>query len=418
MAKQEHRRVPAIVMGSGPTALGILRSLRMAGVPAYVACPPGDQVTRSRWFRPTPGVTAWDGVPGPQALDHLRAMPLQEAVLIAGADDAALWLADLPHSELGQRFRTSTCSRRTQEILQDKSRFATLLAETGVPHPPTFSIDSTADIDAMPFERLDRVFLKPVNSQKFSDLLSIKGVWVNTRQELLESWQRLHRLGFGLMAQEYVPGSAADHYFVDGFRDARGQFTGLFARRRFRIHPADFGNSSYCESIPLADVEPAVTNLTGLLAKVDYRGIFSAEFKRDARDGQYRILEVNTRAWTYVEFAARCGVNVCEMAWQDAQGLPVRVASTSYPVGAGCVNLQRDINALRGQPRATRESLPKILRQWARAYYHTFRFDDPLPGLSSAWHIAMTRNWLRRRNKPSDGPAAPAVARARDTDPL
>ena len=94
---------------------------------------------------------------------------------------------------------------------------------------------------------------------------------------------------------------------------------------------------------------PCATSPT-LLARVNYRGIFSAEFKRDARDGQYRILEVNTRAWTYVEFASRCGVNVCEMAWQDALGLPVTAASPSYPVGAGCVSLPRDIRSLREQP--------------------------------------------------------------------
>lgn len=412
MGTQAQRRTPAIVMGRGPTALGILRCLQMTGTPAYVACPAGDQVTRSRWYRPTPGAAAWDGAPDAQALERLREMPLSEAVLIAGADDAALWLADLPQSDLGQRFRTSTCSRQAQEILQDKSRFAALLDETGVPHPPTFRIDSAADIAAMPFERLDRVFIKPVNSQKFSDVLGIKGVWVSSREELLETWQRLHGLGFGLMAQEYVPGSAADHYFVDGFRDAHGRFTGLFARRRFRIHPADFGNSSYCESIPLEEVEPAVTNLTALLTKVGYRGIFSAEFKRDARDGQFRILEVNTRAWTYVEFAARCGVNVCAMAWQDALGLPVETASTRYPVGEGCVSLQRDINAVRAQPRGTREPWSKILRQWLRAHYHTFRFDDPLPGLSSAWRIAATRTGRHhgKAQEPAAGDPKPPAA--------
>ncbi len=410
MGKQEQRRAPAIVMGRGPTALGILRCLQIVGVPAYVACPAGDQVTRSRWYRPTPGAAPWDGAPDPQALDRLREMPLQQAVLIAGADDAALWLADLPQSELGQRFCTSTCSRQAQEILQDKSRFAALLDETGVPHPPTFLIERAADIEAMPFERLDRVFIKPVNSQKFSDVLGIKGVWVSSREELLETWQRLHGLGFRLMAQEYVPGSAADHYFVDGFRDAHGRFTGLFARRRFRIHPADFGNSSYCESIPLAEVEPAVSNLTALLTRVGYRGIFSAEFKRDARDGQFRILEVNTRAWTYVEFAARCGVNVVEMAWRDALGLPVDVASTSYPVGEGCVSLQRDINAVRAPPRATRAPWSKIMQQWRRAHYHTFRLDDPLPGLSSAWHLATAHAWWHRAGaEPDDRDSNKAV---------
>ena len=387
MGESSKARVPAIVLAQGANALGVLRSLHLAGVPAYVACPPGDLVTRSRWYRPTPGAIPWDGTLGAHAWDVLRDMPLAQAVLIPGADDAALWLADLPQHALAARFKVSTSSRETQELLQDKSRFAAFLRETDIPHPPTFSIESAADIEAIPFDRLDRLFIKPVNSQQFSDVLGVKGVRVSGRDELHRMWQHLQTHGFGLIAQEYVPGSAADHYFVDGFRDAGGRLTGLFARRRFRIHPIDFGNSSYCQSIPLSDVDAAVRDITELLKRVEYRGIFSAEFKRDARDGQYRILEVNTRAWTYVEFASRCGVNVCEMAWQDALGLPVTVASPSYPVGAGCVNLPRDIRSLREQPSNKRELRTTVLRQWTRAHFHSFRIDDPRPGLTVAWNI-------------------------------
>lgn len=387
MGAPDHRRVPAIVLGRGPTALGILRCLHMAGVPAYVACPAGDHVTHSRWYRPTPGPTAWDGSIGPHAYDVLRNMPLEEAVLIAGADDAALWLADMPQSELGARFRVSSSSRQTQEILQDKSRFAAFLEDTDVPHPPTFRIDSAADIDAIPFDSLDRVFIKPVNSQKFSDVVGVKGIWVKRKQDIHEAWQRLHEQGFQLMVQEYVPGSSADHYFVDGFRDAHGVLTGLFTRQRIRISPPDFGNSSYCQSIPAAKLQAPIDHMAALLSKLDYRGIFSAEFKRDARDGQFRILEVNTRAWTYVEFAARCGVNVCEMAYQDALGLPVTAASRDYTAGAGCVDLHKDIGTVWAQDAAVRGALPGILLQWARAHYHSFRFDDPSPGLSAARQV-------------------------------
>lgn len=395
MGAPDYRRVPAIVVGRGPTALGILRCLHLAGVPAYVACPPGDHVTRSRWYRPTPGPTAWDGSIGPHASDILHSMPLTEAVLIPGVDDAALWLADMPQSELGARFRVSTSSRQSQETLQDKSRFAALLGGTDIPHPPTFRIDSVADIDAIPFDGLDRVFIKPVNSQTFSDVVGVKGIWVKRKDDIYEAWQRLHEQGFKLMVQEYVPGSSSDHYFVDGFRDASGALTGLFARRRIRISPPDFGNSSYCQSIPVANLQTPVDNIDSLLSRLDYRGIFSAEFKRDARDGQFRILEINTRAWTYVEFAARCGVNVCEMAYQDALGLPVTVSSRDYAAGAGCVALNKDIGTVWAQKAAARGPLPSILLQWARAHYHSFRLDDPGPGLSTVRQIMGQR--LRRR---------------------
>src|SRR5215469_12637886 len=111
MGGKADSRVPAIVLGRGPTALGILRCLTMTGIPAYVACPASDHVTHSRWFRPTPGRIAWDGSLGSHAYEMLHDMPLQKAVLIAGADDAALWLTDLPHTELASRYALSTSTR-------------------------------------------------------------------------------------------------------------------------------------------------------------------------------------------------------------------------------------------------------------------------------------------------------------------
>jgi len=392
MGSSDLRSVPAIVLGCGATALGIIRCLHIVGVPAYVACPPGDQVTHSRWYRPTPG-KPWTGTLGAPALEALRAMPVEQAVLIPSADDAALWLADIPQSDLGQRFRVSSSSRATLEILEDKTNFAEFLRGTNIPHPRTFYIESEADIDAVPYEDLDSTFIKPANSQKFSDVTGVKALRVSSKDELRRVWEKLHAQGFKLMAQEYVPGPPSNHYFVDGFRDRHGNLTGLFARRRIRIHPPDFGNSSYCVSIPLDEVPEAIESMVELLSKVDYRGIFSAEFKKDSRDGKFRILEVNTRAWTYVEFAGRCGVNVCEMAYQDALELPVTVAPKNYPVGEGCVDFHRDLSSVRTG--SERDPLPKIMLQWLTAHFHSFRFDDPGPGLAAARQII--GDYVRRR---------------------
>jgi len=374
--------VPAIVVGRGQTGLGALRCLQLAGIPAYVACPPADLVARSRWYRPTPGDRAWDGMPGAEAEALLAAMPLSRAVLIPGADDAALWLSQLPQSLRG-RFVVASSTRATLEILQDKSKFGEYLEHAGVAHPRTYTIRDGADIERVPFEQLERVFVKPADSQRFSSALGAKGIWARDRAEFLALWKKLDDCGLHVIAQEYVPGSSADHYFVDGYRDRDGALTGLFARRRLRIFPPDFGNSSYCRSIALADVEPAVAAIGRLLEALAYRGIFSAEFKRDARDGTFRLLEVNTRAWWYVEFAARCGVNVCRMAWQDALGERVDVAPRTYPVGAGCVNLPGDLKAVLSGAASERGPLWRAFGQWLRAHLHVFRFDDPRPGLAA-----------------------------------
>jgi predicted ATP-grasp superfamily ATP-dependent carboligase len=398
MADAAAHPLPAILLASDKTGVGALRSLRMAGIDTYVACPPGDLVTHSRWFKPTPGPIPWDGTVGPDALRILREMPVERAALIPGADDAALWLSGIPNSELAGRFRVSTSSRESLEILQDKSRFKEFLMRERIPHPRTFSIARDEDVDAIPFAELDRVFIKPTNSQKFSQVVGAKGIWVKTREQFLREWRLLDAQGFRVMAQEYVPGTAADHYFVDGFRDRTGALTGLFARRRLRIYPPDFGNSSYCESIALADVEPAVASIGEILSKLSYRGIFSAEFKRDSRNGEFKILEVNTRAWWYVEFAARCGVNVCRMAYEDALDMPVEPSRRDYPIGIGCVNMVGDMKTALAPEMGGWGALPKAIGQWSRAYWHVFRLDDPMPGLTVFW--SRLRQAISKRVRP------------------
>lgn len=389
---------PAIVMGREQTALGVLRSLRVAGIDAYTACPPGDLVRRSRWYRPVPGAVHWDGRPGSGAHDALASSSLERAVLIPCNDNGASWAAHVPLGPLGARFPVSSSSHATLEVLQDKSRFGEFLAGTRIPHPRTFTIRSAADIAALPFDDLDRVFVKPTDSQAFLRITGVKGLWARDRGEFETIWRRLEGQNLTVIAQEYIPGGADDHYFIDGFRDRHGALTALFARRRLRISPPDFGSSSYCVSIPVHDVDAALPGLTELLERLAYRGIFSAEFKRDARDGSFRILEVNARAWWYVEFATRCGVNVVEMAWRDALDMPVTSASLSYAVGEGCVNLRNDLDAVFARNGAARTPLLLALRQWSRGHFNVFRFDDPLPGLQVAWH-AVTGALARRARR-------------------
>ena len=340
---------PAIVIGREQTALGAVRSLRMAGIATYSACPRGDLVRRSRFYRRLPGADDWDGRPGPHAQDVLAALPLERAVLIPCNDDAALWAADIPQGRLRSRFLVSSSSRATLEVLQDKSRFGEFLAGTRIPHPRTFTIRRAADVVALPFEDLDRVFVKPADSQAFLRTTGVKGLWARNRGEFEAIWKRLEGQNLAVIAQEYIPGGADEHYFIDGFRDRGGALTALFARRRVRISPPDFGSSSYCVSIPLRHLEAALPGLTELLQRLDYRGIFSAEFKRDAQD------------------------------------MPVKPAPADYAVGEGCINLRNDLGTVFLHRGTARTPLLLALRQWSRGHFNVFRFDDPLPGLQVAW---------------------------------
>jgi predicted ATP-grasp superfamily ATP-dependent carboligase len=224
-------------------------------------------------------------------------------------------------------------------------------------------------------EEIRGYFLKPVNSLEFCRRHGVKALLVQDKASALSSAENVT---FPIMLQEYIPGPATAHYFLDGFIDRNGRTCALFARRRLRMYPPKVGNSSLLVSIPVQEIQPAVASLQTILDGLHYRGIFSAEFKYDQRDGKYKILEVNARPWWYVEFAARCGVDVCTMAYRDALGMEVNPVF-DYHVGRRCIHLSNNIAGFRHHA----DGFPGSFFSWAKsvvgAYDAIFRWSDPGP---------------------------------------
>jgi predicted ATP-grasp superfamily ATP-dependent carboligase len=133
----------------------------------------------------------------------------------------------------------------------------------------------------------------------------------------------------------------------------------------------------------------AVSAITSLLTHAGYRGMFSAEFKLDPRDGVFKILEVNARAWWYVDFAARCGVDVCRMAYDDALERPVAEVK-SYRVGQRLVFPYTDYFACVALRRRGQLSRASWMRSWLGAMQPVFQLRDPAPSMRATARIVAT----------------------------
>jgi predicted ATP-grasp superfamily ATP-dependent carboligase len=264
------------------------------------------------------------------------------------------------------------------ETFVDKWQFTALLRREHIPHPRTLLLRSRQEAESLDEAEFEGSILKPVSSVHFSRKHGVKGYLVNTREEAVAI---LRKISFPIMLQQYIPGPSTASFFIDGFVDRHGRVLARFARRRLRIYPDKLGNSSLMVSVPLQEVAPAVQNLDRLLQAVAYRGIFSAEFKYDQRDGVFKILEVNPRPWWYIEFAARCGVDVCTLAYRDALGLPQQ-AVQEYQVGRRCVFLANDYRAYRDMRGQDRMSLWSWIASWAGADEALFRWTDPRPSFA------------------------------------
>jgi predicted ATP-grasp superfamily ATP-dependent carboligase len=374
--RSERSGVPVIVLGTGLTGLGVQRSLGSAGIKTLLVDDTKGMARRSRWARNSVLEHAESSDPEPLEV-FLRTLPIERAVLIACSDNWATAVSSLPDA-LAERFPTSMPSQSVVRLLSDKARLAGVLERLDVAHPWTRVITADRDLDDIPEERWPGIFLKPIDSQSFCQRFGVKAFSVTDRAEASERLLQMHDAGLGAVAQEYIPGPPDQHYFIDGFVDRSGRVKALFSRRRTRMFPTDYGNSTFTETVPLETVSDAVGGLERLFDDVSYRGIFSAEFKQDPRDGQFRLLEVNVRPWWYVEFPTRCGINVCELAYLDALGLPVP-ERVSFPAGARYRLMPDDFQAYLHM----RRSGDLTFRAWSGEVWGAtdaiFRWNDPLP---------------------------------------
>jgi D-aspartate ligase len=382
--------VPVIVLGGGVTVAAVLTLLARAGIPSYTICSRTDFVRSSRWYRELP-------MSGPASPDNLvellEKVPLKRAVLMPCADDWLTAVAGLP-SALAEPFPSSGPPGSVIEVLVYKWGFAQLLDQQSIPHPRTHLIDSLARLASMPAADFEGAILKPLSSVDFSMKYGVKGFVVQSQNEALRIMANLE---FPIMLQEFIPGSPTAGYFLDGFVDRNGRICGMFARQRLRMSPPKLGNSTLMVSVELNQVSEAEASLRRLLGFLKYRGTFSAEFKRDERDGQLKLFEINARPWWYIEFTARCGVDVSSMAYRDALSLPVE-AVKEYEVGRRCVFFVNDIRAWKEQRKNGKgQSLWSWTRPWVGADGTPFHWNDPWPALAYARRLLNDHKVRRNR---------------------
>lgn len=370
--------IPVLVFGSSLTAIGVIRTLGRARIPALSVCSTPGIIAQSRWYRPLPELAGTDPQP-PDLAKILEGLSIQKAVLMPCADDWAEAVAQLP-DRLKDRFPASISPAHIIEMMVDKWHFAGMLQRENIPHPRTMVLQSLEEMEALPASYFDGAFLKPLDSLSFTRRHQVKAFLIRDKADAIATMSGAQQKGnneFPILLQEYIPGPPTNHYFVDGFVDRAGTIQTLFPRRRLRMFPPLLGNSTLMESIGLDEVEGATESLRKMWSALPFRGIFSAEFKYDDRDGLFKILEVNARPWWYIEFATRAGVDVCSLAYRDALGMTVAPIE-KYHIGRRCVYLPKDYKAFRND----HGNLFTWLRSIAGADGAVFAWDDPGPALS------------------------------------
>ena len=325
---------PAVVLIASPEpllhgAMGVVRSLGRLGIPVYVASDGRPMPTdRSRYLAGSFTVVHDQAEPA-RWVEELAGVGRslgRRAVLVPIDDLGALAVND--HADrLAEWFLFPRPDPGLARTLASKRELHLLCRRLGVPSPETVFPQDRRDVLGFLERARPPVVVKAIDPLLLYQRPGARSVMVaHSRQELLDIYDRMEVPERpNLMLQEYIPGGPESIWMFNGYLDRRSRclvgFTGTKQRQCLpHTGPTSLG---ICRANPM--VEQATTEL---LAAVGYQGVVDLGWRYDARDGRYKLLDVNPRiGGTFRLFVASNGMDVARALYLDLIGQPVPAAA-------------------------------------------------------------------------------------------
>jgi D-aspartate ligase len=307
----ESRMPPAVVVDvRWVNGLAAIRSLGRLGVPVFALAHRASALGfRSRY---SVGVVCPDPVVDEAAyvacLGEL-ARGLDAPAPIFPTHDEFLNSIARHADELGGRFLHPFPDWELLEKIQDKAWQLAQAERLGIPVPRT--VEEPVDDLVFP------VLVKPRDPVGFRREFGRQAFRCESPEALAADFERARP--YRPLVQEFVPGGDEELYSLGSYLDAGGEALGLFSGRKLLQMPPGVGTCRIGEAVWVDEV---VEQGLALLRGIGFRGLSQVEFKRDARDGRYKLMEINPRLWQWHGLAAAAGVDLTRIAYLDLIGQP------------------------------------------------------------------------------------------------
>lgn len=135
-----------------------------------------------------------------------------------------------------------------------------------------------------------------------------------------------------LIFQEYVYGMSDSMYTVGIYANKYSEILGLFTGHKVRGYPADSGDCIIGEYIKVP--EYVIENTKKIVKDLRYSGIAEFEYKKDAVTGEFKLIEVNPRSWSWIGITPACGVSLPLIAYNDLCGKKMKFTESNFNDGS------------------------------------------------------------------------------------
>jgi D-aspartate ligase len=375
----ETDRPGALVVGGDHPGLGIARSLGRRGIPVYIV---EDQLSIAQFSRHAKRVIRVEDLQDEDrtvesVLAIGKRLGLQGWVLFPTRDETVAAFSR-HRKELGKFFRVTTPAWHTTEWAWDKKKTYELATELNIPCPSTVCPRNENELPAL-YSQLP-LAIKPAIKERFFYATGAKAWRAETPDQLHELYAKAARQirPEEILIQEIIPGDGRHQYsYCAFFRNAESH-SSLVARRR-RQHPSEFGRAAtYVESIETPIIEELAERF---LRAIDYYGLVEVEFKQDARDGKYKLLDVNARTWGFHMLGRAAGVDFAYLLYADQVG--ESVDRCRGKAGIGWLRVLTDVPTAISDIFHGRTKLTAYIDSLRRTRVEAvFCREDPLPSLA------------------------------------
>ena len=380
--------VPAFILGDLTShSLGFIRSLGRRGIPTVAIATKRAPKSRSRYCLRY--YTIADESERLAFLTQTGGLMAQKAALLPTGDPDVLFMSR-NRDVLSKHYHFILPSADVLERLANKKSQYEYVEKVGFALPQTFCLETEQDLARLAKSIRYPCVVKPAYSHIWRDRRSdtddwrwLKAVQIDTPEQLRSVYEKISHYGLELLVQERIEGPDTRLYSLYIYFNRNSEPLAWCVIQKRRQWPPLYGTGSF--SITCRRDEVVALGLK-LLKDIGYQGIANAEFKHDARDGVFKLIEANVRGGERIALAVAAGVDIPYIAYRDIIGdaiLPTR----EYKTGVTWVNLIQDLAAFSLYYRRIEAS------SWWRwicmsltAQSHAFfAWDDPVPVLG---HLA------------------------------
>lgn len=308
---------PAAVIGHGLNALGVVRSLAMTGVPVWVVGSHMEgSAMRSRYGRKL----LVKQTEGEEFIETLcRQVPTGTVLFLT--EEATVRTISQYRDVIQEKFRVRLPPHHVLMDLMHKERFQRLADGYGAPIGAAVWLRNINDLQHLNTLTFPCVVKPTIKDYTYGAQFK-KGYVVKTSDEVEELAHLILPVARELLVQEWIEGGDSEVYFCLQYVGEKGETIISFTGQKIRSWPPRIGGTASCTAA--WEVADHLRQLTeSFFQRTGFVGMGSMEFKRDARNGNFYMIEPTVARTDFQEEVATInGVNIPLYAFLYELGLP------------------------------------------------------------------------------------------------